>query len=89
MFLFLSQDKDSVHFLRAFWELALAQVQKGALHRGPFENVEIATCSIKYIKWIKSWCNFLLMSNEKDPCCLGFIGDYTSQFYRDYDCKKV
>ena len=25
------------------------------------------------------------MSNEKKPGCLGYIGDYTTQLYRDYD----
>ena len=25
------------------------------------------------------------MSNEKDPSCLGYIGDYTTQLYRDYN----
>ena len=25
------------------------------------------------------------MSNEKYPGCLGFVGDYTTQLYRDYN----
>ena len=25
------------------------------------------------------------LSNEKNPGCLGYIGDYTTQVYRDYD----
>ena len=29
--------------------------------------------------WIKE------MSNEKKPGCLVYIGDYTTQFYRDYN----
>ena len=29
--------------------------------------------------------SFQLMSNEKNPGCLGYIGDYTTQLYRDYN----
>ena len=25
------------------------------------------------------------LSNEKNPGCLGYIGDYTTQLYRDYN----
>ena len=25
------------------------------------------------------------LSNEKNPGCLGYVGDYTTQFYRDYN----
>ena len=25
------------------------------------------------------------LSNEKKPGCLGYIGDYTTQLYRDYN----
>ena len=25
------------------------------------------------------------VSNEKNPGCLGYIGDYTTQLYRDYN----
>ncbi len=25
------------------------------------------------------------MSNEKNPCCLGYIGYYATQLYREYN----
>ena len=29
-------------------------------------------------------CTFLYVSNENYPSCLRYIGDYTTQLYRDY-----
>ena len=29
--------------------------------------------------------SYLQMSNEKNPCCLGCIGDYTTQIYGDFN----
>jgi len=29
-------------------------------------------------------CPSFQLSNEKNPGCLGYIGDYTTQLYRDY-----
>ena len=31
----------------------------------------------------ESW--FIQVSSEKNPRCLGYIGQYTTQLYRDYD----
>ncbi len=29
------------------------------------------------------------LSNEKNPGCLGYIGDYTTQLYRDYNKPSI
>ena len=49
-------------------------IQKGLAHRFFHWVVQLATSVI----------NIPQVSNEKNPGWLGYIGDYTTQLYRDY-----
>ena len=56
----------------SFHDLARQEIQRN----GEMENVGFAKKAPK-----------IHVSNEKNPGCLGYIGDYTTQLYRDYKKK--
>ncbi len=51
--------------------------QKHTSTPSPYDNPRIAYDQLGHVKLPQ-------VSNEKNPGCFGYIGDYTTQLYRDY-----